>query len=218
MSALENFGGLIFSVGRKVGAELHLLGTAFPIGEKRFATAGHVVGQSDSNLMLSAPKIQNLSAYQDAGDRQSVVIVCRIIHYDPVSDIAILESDDISGVPNIKISGTDAVQVGDSVTSLGFPHCGDGRQILTHQTTTVGARVLLPVGPLKRKHLVLNILTRPGQSGSPVFVGDTNELCAMILGSYVPANQNSLLIGNIDPASLHQTTHAISAEYLKEFI
>lgn len=218
MSALEGFGGLIFAVGRMVGAEVQLLGTAFPLGGKKFATAGHVTGQSDANLMLSAPKVRNLSDYQDAGDRSSQMIPARIAHYDPVADIAILESDDVSGSPNIHLAGTDEVRSGDKVASLGFPHCGDGRQILTHQSTTVGAKVLLPVGPLKRKHLVLNTLTRPGQSGSPVFIGDTNRICAMILGSYIPPGHMALMIGNIDPASLHQTTHAISVEYLRAMI
>lgn len=218
MTALEQFGGTIFAVGRIVGAELQLLGTAFPIGGNKFATAGHVTGQSDEKLVLSVPKINELSEYQDAGDRRSQTIPAKIAAYDPISDIAILECENVSGRPNIRLTGTDSTPSGTVVSSLGFPHCGDGRQILTHQTTTVGARVLLPVGPLKRKHLVLNILTRPGQSGSPVFKGDTNEVCAMILGSYVAPGQSSLLMGNIDPASLHQTTHAISVEYLKEML
>lgn len=80
----------------------------------------------------------------------------------------------------------------------------------------VGARVLLGAGGVKVKHVVLNTQTRPGQSGGPVFTADGRTVCAMITGGYSPTGAaGGIIIGGIDPQTLHQTTHAVSAEYIK---
>jgi hypothetical protein len=36
----------------------------------------------------------------------------------------------------------------------------------------------------------------------------------MVVGSYAPNGGGGILLGDVDPATLHQTTHAISAEYV----
>lgn len=214
----DGYAKIILAVGRTGPAGISLLGTAFSIGGNRFVTAAHLTQQNDDGLILCLPWIEGINQYQDTTINQVNFRPARITTFDPIADIAILEVNDLAVATDVVLSGTDDVPPGANVSSLGFPHCGDGRMVLTYQQTVVGARVLLAAGPLKRKHLVLNVLTRPGQSGSPIFVGNSNRICAMLLGGYIPARQGSVLIGGIDPAALHQTTHAVSAEYIREML
>lgn len=213
----ENHASLVLSVGREGPTGIQLLGTAFAIARGRYATAAHLTNQSDVGLVLVSPRSSGLSQYQDTTDPKVQYRRVSIEKYDPASDVVVLASDE--GAPNstIELGSTDDLRIGSSVTSLGYPHCGDGRLVLTLQSTYVGARIHLPVGPLKRKHIVLNTLSRPGQSGSPVFCSATGAVCAMILGGYAPAGP-SIVIGNIDPSTINQTTHAVSAEYIKELL
>lgn len=65
----------------------------------------------------------------------------------------------------------------------------------------------------------MNIQSRPGQSGSPIVIHESRSIAAMLIGSYAPQdNSGRISIGGIDPQTLHQTTHAISATYIKEMI
>lgn len=64
----------------------------------------------------------------------------------------------------------------------------------------------------------MNIQTRPGQSGSPVFRESDSMLVAMIIGSYAPNSSGSISLGGVDPHTLHQTTHAVSAEYILQML
>ena len=101
----------------------------------------------------------------------------------------------------------------------GFPHADRGRHVLTQDVAYVGARVLTgEVGSIKSKHVVLNTLSRPGQSGAPVFRADSPALCAVVVGAYAPGGGGGVIIGGIDPQTLHQTTQAVSAEYLAEML
>lgn len=214
----QGYANVVLAVGRNTPGGVNLLGTAFHVGGKKFATAGHLTGQNDSNLCLIMPKIGNVNDYQDTSDTSVNMAAARIAEFDPVHDIAILEAPDVTATSDIELSSSDASPPGSAIVSVGFPHCGDGRLVLTQQSSTVGARVLLSTGPTKSKHLVLNVLARPGQSGSPVFLDNTPWVCAMLLGSYIPPRTGSVMIGNIDPASLHQTTHAVSAEYIRAML
>jgi hypothetical protein len=36
----------------------------------------------------------------------------------------------------------------------------------------------------------------------------------MITGGYAPAGGGGVIVAGIDPQTLHQTTHAVSAEYI----
>lgn len=209
---------VVLAVGRLASGNVSLLGTAFAIDKNRFATAAHVTGQNDIGLQLILPKIQNLSAYQDTTDSQVRMASVKIAAYDPIRDISILEASELSCVFQYALAGTDEVVPGSEITSIGFPHSDHGRLVLTHQRSSVGARVLLGAGQIKTKQIVLNVQTRPGQSGSPVFVDGTSKVCAMILGSYAPAGGGGISLGGVDPSTLHQTTHAISAEYIKAML
>ena len=101
---------------------------------------------------------------------------------------------------------------------VGYPHCTQGRNVLTYQETTVGAKILIESSYVKSKHLVLNIQTRPGQSGSPVFRETDSKLVAMVIGSYAPNSQGAISLGGVDPHTLHQTTHAVSTEYILKML
>ena len=72
------------------------------------------------------------------------------------------------------------------------------------------------LGNVKSKNYILNIQTRPGQSGSPVFDRNYN-LIAMIVGGFKYKDMG-IKLGNIDPSSLNQTTYAISSEYIGEML
>jgi hypothetical protein len=41
---------------------------------------------------------------------------------------------------------------------------------------------------------------------------------ALLIGSYAPGGGGMVSLGGVDPHTLHQTTHAISAEYAKELL
>lgn len=140
----------------------------------------------------------------------------KIANYNPIHDICILELVNSGSVTfTYNLGGSDQVGSGSPVVSLGYPHADHGRLVLTQQSSMVGARVLLGAESVKVKHLVLNTQTRPGQSGGPVFTGDGRSVCAMIVGGYSPAGSTGgISLGGIDPQTLHQTTHAVSAEYI----
>lgn len=118
----------------------------------------------------------------------------------------------------MQLSSTDNIQVGQEVVVFGYPHSNHGRMVLTQQNTHVGAKVLIESAGLKFKNVILNIQTRPGQSGGPIINPQTREIVGMIIGSYAPKTNGGISIGGIDPQTLHQTTHAISAEYIKEMV
>ena len=109
------------------------------------------------------------------------------------------------------------MHVGENISIFGYPHCDHGRMVLTQQNTSVGAKILINSSGIKAKNIVLNIKSRPGQSGSPIIVPGSSSISAMLIGSYAPQVTNGgISIGGIDPQTLHQTTHAISAAYIKE--
>lgn len=95
---------------------------------------------------------------------------------------------------------------------IGFPHCTEGRKVLTVQEADVGAKILLESNNIKSKYIVVNTQTRPGQSGSLVYDPKSNKIIAMLIGAFAP--DSGISLGGINPRELHQTTHCISAEYI----
>ncbi len=194
------------------------LGSCFALGGNRVATALHVVSAGSGAIHLVVPR-DDPAGYQDMTNDGYNIIPTEIVAADPIHDLAILEVPNIETRVSWRITGTDTVRTGDAVATLGFPHADTGRVVLTEQRTSVGARVLMGNQGIKSKYLVLNTLLRPGQSGGPVINMLTGELVAILVGAYVTEDaQGRILIGNVDPVALHQTTHAISAEYLQEMI
>lgn len=137
----------------------------------------------------------------------------KIKEIDPFSDICILSSSS-DATSNIKITNTDNIKVGENIDTFGYPHADQGRLVLTHQKAEIGAKILISTENIKSKHIVLNTQTRPGQSGSPIFSSKDGSLIAILIGSYAPGGGGGISLGGVDPHTLHQTTHAISTEYL----
>lgn len=212
-SAISN---VVFAVGRIGTAGAQLTGTAFSLNKPGyFATASHVAGNDDSGLVLCFKKLANLNDYQDTADNSIQTFPVKIAASDPFHDLAVLKAD-VPHTTNISIAGADNAPVGTPISSFGFPHADHGRMVLTRQDTEIGARVLITSGGIKAKHLVLNIQARPGQSGSPIFRTVDGQLVGVLIGSYAPGGGGGISLGGVDPHTLHQTTHAVSAEYLSK--
>lgn len=216
---ISSINRLVFPIGRITTNSVTLLGTGFIINrEGLIVTSSHVVNNDDNNLVVVFKESFHnnsggMDIYQDTSDTMVQYINAKIYRIDPIHDICVLKIPNTVS-SNIRISSTDYVSVSDSLCILGYPHCDRGRMVLTYQESTVGAKILIDSASIKTKHIVLNIQTRPGQSGSPVFNKMDSSLVAMIIGSYVPVGGGTISLGGIDPLTLHQTTHAISAEYI----
>lgn len=211
-------GQLVMAVARNGPNGINLLGSAFAVAAQQFATAAHVLQQSDSDLFLVINSFKSLNDYQDTSVSQFLMVSISLTSFDPVRDIAILTIREGYVKLPYKIVSSDHATPGTSIVSVGFPHVNHGRIVLTQQGSTVGARIMLSAGPVKTKHLTMNVQTRPGQSGSPVYVAGKNEVCAMIIGSYAFGGGGGVSVGGIDPQTLHQTIHAISAEYIRDML
>lgn len=214
---MHNFSGIsnvVFALGRNGPGGVQLAGTAFALNKPGFfATASHVAGTDGQGLVLVFKKLSSLNDYQDTGDTSIQMFPIQIEALDPFHDLAVLKAD-VGVASNIVIGGADQVSVGVGVSSFGFPHADHGRMVLTQQDTEIGARVLIASGGIKAKHLVLNTQARPGQSGSPVFRKSDGLLVGVLVGSYAPGGGGGISLGGVDPHTLHQTTHAVSSEYL----
>ena len=208
---------VVLALGRTSPQGIDLLGACFALGGNHFATARHVVGNSDEGLQLVLPRSGALSDYQDTGDTRVNMAAAKIEAVDPIRDLCVVSID--GGVDvGYTIGSTDQVGVGAPVAVFGFPHSDHGRLVLTQQDANVGARVLIESSGIKSKHIVLNTQARPGQSGGPVFDPTTGQVVAVLIGSYAPGGGGGISLGGVDPHTLHQTTNAVSAEYLKEMV
>jgi hypothetical protein len=213
----HSLANVVYAIGRVTSAGINLLGTGFAVAPNKIATTAHVATADDRGLVLVMPKILSLYDYQDTTDIQVNPLPLTIAAFDPISDIAILTGD-IQTRFGWTFGGSDQVPPGTVVASLGFPHADSGRLVMTQHISSVWARIMLGASGAKNKHIVLNTQTRPGQSGSPVFFDDGKQVCAMIIGSYAPHAGGGATFNGIDPAILHQTTHAISAEYIQAML
>lgn len=215
MYDFSRISSIVFSVGRVSPNGVQLLGTAFLTDRKGvFATVAHVSGHDDTNLVIAFKPITSISDYQDTSDNSVQLFPVKIYAYDPIHDLCLLKSDhEITS--NVVVGNADDVRVGENVAIFGYPHADQGRMVLTQQLTEIGAKILVTTGGIKSKHVVLNIQSRPGQSGSPIMNLQNGKLVAVLVGSYAPGGGGGISLGGVDPHTLHQTTHAISAEYLE---
>lgn len=217
MTTILNAASMIVAVGRITPSGVNPLGTAFVVDNGKLATTKHVTGGDDINLVIIVPRVQTLDDYQDTTDNSISCIEAKITEIDPFKDICILSiTTDVP--PLYTLSSTDIAKPGSPVITFGFPHANTGRLVLTQQDTHVGAKVLIESHGIKSKHIVLNTLARPGQSGSPVFDRSSRSIIGMLIGAYIPRGGSGVLIGGVDPASVHQTTHVVSAEYIEEML
>lgn len=207
----------VYAVGRQRPDHVDLLGTAFVLARPgKLATAAHVIGRNDKDLVVVQRRITYLSEYQDTSNNEVNVAPAVVVAVDPFRDLCILK------VPGpiqsrLTVVGTDAIEVGTEVDVYGFPHADYGRYVLTYQATNIGSKILVNNGGIKVKYLVLNMQTRPGQSGSPILRRPDSSVVGILIGSYSPIKGERTFQG-VDPTTLHQTTHAVSAEYLLEMM
>lgn len=215
-SSLAN---VVLAVGRTEANRVLLLGTATLLNSPgKFVTAAHVTNKDEQNLVVVfKPDNSVINDYQDTSDERRQVIPVRIEAIDPFTDLCILSAD-IDLFSNISMGSTDLLNFGSVVDIFGYPHAVHGRFVLTHQRTEIGARILIKNGTVKTKHVVLNTQARPGQSGSPIFCAYTTFMVAILIGSYAPNGGGGLLVAGVDPHTLHQTTHAVSVEYVREML
>jgi len=214
---MDYFTQRVLLVGRITPNAVVLLGTAFFVGENGLlATSRHVVGSDASGIVVVAPNIETLNDYQDVSDRACALINAAVVDVNPIADIVLLKID-VKASDLIELGSLDDVAVGETVDIFGFPHCVDGRRVLTYQSAAIGAKVLLDSSSVKIKHAVVNSQTRPGQSGSLVFSKRLNKIVGLLSGTYVPQGSYVMVMG-LNPAELNQTSHIVSAEYIKEMI
>lgn len=211
---------LVFTIGKKHGNNIEMLGTGFLISNGRYVVAPrHVAGDSDDGLVVILPSIASFDEYQDTTVYNCSFADVYIKHSDPFKDVVILafKNPVIDGIfPTIPIGSTDDVSVGDKVYIFGFPHCVEGRRVLTMQTALIGAKVLLNSSGIKAKHCVINTQTRPGQSGSMIYSKKLNKIIGILIGAF--SAYSGISLGGINPRELHQTTQCLSAEYISKMI
>jgi hypothetical protein len=196
-----------------------MLGSGFIISKDGLiATTAHNVAGDDKNLVVLAPHIQNINEYQDLSDTRCNPISANIKEIDPIKDLAIIKTSIIFNGPIPKIGSFDNDLVGNDVGIFGYPHCVEGRRALTFQKAEIGAKILLESSGIKSKHAVINVQARPGQSGSLIFSMKNQTISGILMGAYAPQSGGGISLGGINPRELHQTTHCISAEYLKEMM
>jgi len=216
-SSLAN---IVLAVGR-TGANgvVSLLGTATLLNSPgKFVTAAHVTNKDEQNLVVVVkPDNSSINDYQDTSDHRVQMMPVRIEAIDPFTDLCILSAD-IDEFSNISMGSTDLLNFGSVVDIFGYPHAVHGRFVLTHQRTQIGARILIKNGIVKTKQVVLNTQASLGQSGSPIFSAQTTMLVAILIGSYAPGGGGRISWGGVDPHTLHQTTYAVSVEYVREML
>ncbi|MEK6788616.1 MAG: serine protease [Pseudomonadota bacterium] len=215
---MQLFTQQVVTIGRITPQHVEMLGTGFFISGNKVATTKHVVGSLSDGLVILAPHINDINAYQDTTDNSCRPIQARIIEIDPIKDLAILEIDGQLTGELPKIGSFDDVNISEEIGIFGFPHSVEGRRVLTFQKAEIGAKVLLSSNGIKSKHAVINTQSRPGQSGSLVFSPRLNKIVGILIGAYAPNGGGGISLGGINPRELHQTTHCISAEYLRDML
>lgn len=210
---------VVYAIGRRRPDGVALLGTCFAVATDRLATAFHVTGSDDSGVVMVMPRVKSLVEYQDTSDTTLMTAPLRLVAADPIRDLSIFQIPDNSTITfSYSLGSADMVPTGSPVRTMGFPHANVGRLVLTQQQAHVGARILISSSGQKSKYVVLNTQAREGQSGGPVLSSDMQVVVAILIGSYAPGGGGGINLGGVDPWTLHQTTHAISAEYLRKML
>ena len=211
------FTQIVVTIGRVNPDGVQMLGTGFLISnDGKIVTTKHVVGIDNARLVMLAPHIADINQYQDTADNRCHPIAISVIDIDPLKDLCIVKADiRFEGVlPTL--GSFDEINVGEKIGIFGFPHCVEGRRVLTFQETEIGAKILLESQGIKSKHAVINTQARPGQSGSLIFSPRINKIVGVLLGAY--ASQSGVIIAGINANELNQTTQCISAEYINEML
>ncbi|MCW4087368.1 S1 family peptidase [Segatella copri] len=212
---------LVVMVGLKQpGNNIQLLGSCFAVPKNGyFVTCRHVIGDHTDNLVLvSSVDSNNIHEYQDTSKNQCRILDVQSIEcVNPLCDLVVLKTAHLR-IDSCPIGSLDELQVGDDVEIIGYPHCVNDWQmhILTVQKTMVGAKILRASQGIKYKYAILNVQTRPGQSGSMVFCPRLQKIIGILVGGYAPAS--GIMLAGINPHELNQTSFCLSAEYINEML
>src|SRR5690625_1364223 len=210
----------VFALGRVTPNGVTPLGNVIVLNrDGLLVTAAHVTNHDDNNLVVIFPRNNSLSEYQNMSNLEIRYVEVKIKSVNPLYDICILEGangTNLRGTSNLNITGLDNINVGEKLNVFGFPDLNFGRMILTKQETDLGAKVLIENTGFKVKYGVINLLSRQGQSGSPVI--HNNNLIGILIGPYLPKQSGGISIGGIDPHTLHPATHIVSASYIEEML
>ena len=198
---------------------VQLLGSCFALPKPGYyVTCRHVIGNFENNLVLVMPQFTEVNDYQDTSRTSCQSMPVQTVEaINPLCDLAILKAQPIAE-DIFPLSSLDEMVQGDEVDIMGYPHCVTDWQmhILTLQETMVGAKVLRESQSLKFKYAILNVQTRPGQSGSLVFSRRLNRIVGILVGGY--ALDSGIRLGGINPYELNQTSFCLSAEYINEML
>ena len=212
-----DFTPILILIGRKDNNKFRPLGTGFLVSENgKVITARHVIGNETTNLIAIVSQISNIDEYQDLSDTSCNAVDAKIIDINTITDLCLLQTSlRFTGVLP-PIESLDNIKVGDKVGMFGYPHCVNGRRVLTYQETVIGAKMLLETSRIKSKYATINMQTRPGQSGSLVFSLQTGAIIGLLIGTYALAS--GIIIDDINLQELNQTSYCISANYIKEML
>lgn len=212
-----NIFSTVFCLGRLNEKMVTPVGTCFAVGEKKLATAAHNTGGDDSGLVMIAPR-ELEDGYQREVAKEIQTVPCKIVEYDPIADVAILSVEDASFGQFFRLGNLDSVLPMSNVTIFGFPHAPNGRHVLTGISAIVGAKTVAGSDGQEVKNAVVNCQARPGLSGGPVIDQKSGLVVATVIGAYSPSTEGGIRLGDIDPQTLHQTTNAVSAEYIGDML
>lgn len=214
---MDIFSQIVLVIGRIQNGEINMLGTCFLIKKGNYIVVPrHVIGDNDENLSIILPSMRSINEYQDTTIKKANCIGVKIFASDPFRDISILKPIRPIIAPEVLLGNTDEIRIMEQTYIIGFPHCTEGRRVLTVQEADVGAKILLESNNIKSKYIVVNTQTRPGQSGSLVYDPKNGRIIAMLIGAFAP--DSGISLGGINPRELHQTTHCISIEYIMNMI
>lgn len=203
-------------IGKITEQSIQMLGTGFLISnDGKIATVRHVIGPNDKNIVVLFPHIEDMNQYQDLSDTSCKPISATVAEFDPVRDLCILQTELKFDGLLPPIGSFDDVITGEEIVIFGYPHCVNGRRSLTVQKTEIGAKVLIESSGIKYKNAVINTQARPGQSGSLIYSLRVKKIVGILEGAWVGQRSGFGIISGVDPGTLHQTTHCISAEYIR---
>jgi hypothetical protein len=109
---------VVYAIGRIEAGNVRLLGTAFAVSPTKVATAFHVPGADDRNLVLIQPRVKSILDYQDTSDTSVKLIHLTLSAADPLTDLCVLELQEAKISFSYSLGSTDETPTGAPVITL----------------------------------------------------------------------------------------------------